>query len=43
MGVLAVAEEVTEDREGDPSRRARLSMVLIASCRDAFERDMSDP
>ncbi len=43
MEVLAVDKEATEDREGDPTRRARLSIVLIASCRDALERDMSDP
>jgi hypothetical protein len=35
-------EEATEDREGFPSRRERLSMALIASTRDAFDKDIND-
>lgn len=35
-------EEETDDRDGPASRRDRLSMALIASILDAFDRDMSD-
>ncbi len=42
LAVLVVDEEAIEDREGDFRRRERLSIVLIASCLDAFERDMRD-
>lgn len=38
----ALVEEATDDRDGLASRRERLSMALIASVLDAFDRDMSD-
>jgi hypothetical protein len=39
---VLLEEEAAEDLEGLASRRERLSMALIASVLDAFDRDMSD-
>jgi hypothetical protein len=39
---LAEDEETTEDLEGLPSRRERLSIALIASALEPLDRDMSD-
>ena len=39
---LVLDDDATEDREGPESRRERLSIALIASALDPFDRVMSD-